>query len=89
MGVIAFLVLFTNALFPALLPRFATEVHTSPLQLKWLIPEVYASEVYASDGSGRACVVQVVLFGAVHSYSDLFRFAYEACRTGPTRSPQG
>jgi hypothetical protein len=38
MTAIAFLVFFSNAMLPALLPELAREFHVGPFDLKWLVP---------------------------------------------------
>jgi len=72
MAVIVFLVFFSNAMFPSLLPTFAREFSVQPLDLKWLIPGfsfVYGVATLAygivSDRSGRTPVLKRLLAFAV------------------------
>lgn len=68
MAVIAFLVFFSNVMFPPLLPELAREFHEGPLELKWLVQGfslVYAAAtlVYGimADRLGRIVLLKRLL----------------------------
>ena len=68
MAAIAFLVFFSNAMFPALLPELAREFHVGPFDLEWLVPGfalTYAGATLLygimSDRYGRPVVLNRLL----------------------------
>jgi predicted MFS family arabinose efflux permease len=68
MAAIAFLVFFSNAMFPALLPELAREFHVGPFDLEWLVPGfalAYAGATLLygimSDRYGRPVVLNRLL----------------------------
>ena len=65
---IAFLVFFSNAMFPALIPTFAREFSVRPFDLKWLVPGfslayAFATLVYGvvADELGRIVLLRRLL----------------------------
>jgi MFS family permease len=69
MACVVFLVFFTNAIFPPLLPSLAKEFGVRPLDLKWLVPAFaalygVATLVYGtlSDRYGRRPTMQPLLY---------------------------
>lgn len=68
MAGIAFLVFFSNAMLPPLLPHLAEEFHATPMQLQWVVPvhsAVYGAATLAygivSDRFGRTPVLKRLL----------------------------